>query len=62
MLNKVLFIIDFIIEHFKLFLIKYAINKRLCSIITTSQHAFDKYYLKMDSVTAYSTALLLTPY
>ena len=35
-LNKVLFIIDFIIEHFKLSLVKYATNKRLYNAITTS--------------------------
>ena len=53
---------DFMVEHFKLSLVKYATNKRLCSAITTSWHAFDKYYLKTDSVTAYGAALLLTPH
>jgi hypothetical protein len=58
----VLFIIDFIIEHFKSFLVKYATNKRLYNAITTSWHAFNKYYLKADSVTVYGAALLLTFY
>jgi len=35
-LNKVLFIMDFIVEHFKLSLVKYATNKRPCNAITTS--------------------------
>jgi hypothetical protein len=35
-LNKVLFIIDFIVEHFKLSLVKYATSKRLCNAIATS--------------------------
>ena len=61
-LNKVLFIIDFIVEYFKLSLVKYATNKRLCDAITTSWHAFNKYYLKTDSITAYGAALLLAPY
>ena len=38
-LNKVLFIIDFIVEHFKLSLVKYATNKRLYNAIGTSQHS-----------------------
>jgi hypothetical protein len=61
-LNKVLFTIDFIVEHFKLSLVKYATNKRLCNAIATSWHAFNKYYLKTDSVTAYGAALLLAPH
>ena len=61
-LNKVLFIIDFIVEYFKLSLVKYATNQRLCNTITTSQHAFNKYYLKTDSVTVYGAALLLAPH
>ena len=61
-LNKVLFTIDFIVEHFKLSLIKYATNKKLYNTIATSWHAFNKYYLKTDSVTAYGAALLLAPY
>jgi hypothetical protein len=53
---------DFIIKYFKSFLVKYATNKRLCNAITTSWHAFDKYYLKTDSVTMYGAALLLAPH
>ncbi len=53
---------DFIVEHFKISLKKYAINPKLCDYIYTSWHAFDKYYLKMDEVTAYGTALLLALY
>jgi len=61
-LDKVLFTMDFMVEHFKLSLVKYATNKRLCNAIATSWHAFDKYYLKTDSVTAYGAALLLAPH
>ena len=35
-LNKVLFIMDFIVKYFKLFLVKYATNKRLCNAIIIS--------------------------
>ena len=58
-LNKVLFIIDFMVKYFKLSLIKYATNQRLCNAITTSWYTFNKYYLKTDSVTMYGAALLL---
>ena len=34
--NKMLFIIDFIVEYFKLSLVKYATNKRLYNAIATS--------------------------
>jgi len=61
-LDKVLFTTDFMVEHFKLSLVKYATNQRLCDAITTSWHAFDKYYLKTDSVTVYGAALLLAPH
>ncbi len=61
-LNKVLFMIDFIVQYFKRSLKKYAINLRLCDCICTSWHAFNKYYLKTDGVTVYGAALLLTPY
>ena len=62
MLNKVLYIIDFIVEHFKTSFKKYAINLKLCDCIYTSWHTFYKYYLKIDKVTAYSAALLLAPH
>ena len=61
-LNKVLYIIDFIVEHFKISLKKYAINPKLYNYIRTSWHAFNKYYLKTDEVTAYGAALLLAPH
>jgi hypothetical protein len=61
-LNKVLFTIDFIVEHYKRALKKYATNSKLCDCIRTSWHAFDKYYLKTDEVTVYGAALLLAPY
>ena len=61
-LNKVLYTIDFIVEHFKISLEKYATNPKLCDCIRISWHAFDKYYLKTDEVTAYSAALLLAPH
>ena len=50
------------VEHFRLALQKYATNPKLCDCIRTSWHAFDKYYLKTDEVTAYGAALLLAPY
>ena len=53
---------DFIVEHFKIFFKKYATNPKLCDCIYTSWHAFNKYYLKMDEVTAYNAALLLVPH
>ena len=53
---------DFMVEHFRLALQKYATNPKLCDCIRTSWHAFDKYYLKTDEVTAYGAALLLAPY
>ena len=53
---------DFIVEYFKIFFKKYAINPKLCDYIHTSWHAFDKYYFKTDEVTAYSIALLLAPH
>jgi len=53
---------DFIVEHFKTSLKKYAINPKLCNYIHTSWHAFNKYYLKTDKVTTYGVALLLVPY
>ena len=62
MLNKVLYIIDFIVEYFKTSLKKYAMNLKLYDYIRTSWHAFNKYYLKIDEVTAYGVALLLAPY
>lgn len=34
--NKVLFTMDFIVKYFKLFLVKYATNKRLYNAITTN--------------------------
>ena len=61
-LNKVLYIMDFIIKHFKISFKKYATNLKFCDYIHTSWHAFNKYYLKIDEVTAYSAALLLVPY
>jgi len=61
-LNKVLYTIDFIVEHFKTSLKKYATNLKLCDCIRTSWHAFNKYYLKTDEVTAYGAALLLAPH
>ena len=45
-LNKMLFIIDFMVKYFKSALQKYIINQKLCNYICTSWHAFDKYYLK----------------
>ena len=62
MLDKVLYTIDFIVEYFKMFLKKYTTNPKLCDCIRTSWHAFNKYYLKTDEVTAYSAALLLAPH
>jgi len=62
MLNKVLFIIDFMVEHYKRALKKYATNLKLCNCIRTSWHAFNKYYLKTNGVTTYSATLLLAPY
>ena len=53
---------DFIVEHFKTSLKKYATNPKLCDYIRTSWHAFNKYYLKTDEVTAYGAALLLAPH
>ena len=53
---------DFMVEYFKIFFKKYAMNLKLCDYIHTSWHAFNKYYLKMDKVTTYSTALLLAPH
>jgi len=53
---------DFIVEHFKSALYKYVTNLKLCNCIQTSWHAFDKYYLKTDKVTAYGAALLLAPH
>jgi len=53
---------DFIVEYFKMFFKKYATNLKLCDYIYTSWHAFNKYYLKTDEVTAYGVALLLAPY
>jgi len=61
-LNKVLFTMDFMVEHYKRALEKYATNSKLCDCICTSWHAFDKYYLKTDEVTAYGAALLLAPH
>lgn len=61
-LDKVLYTMDFMIEHFKMSLVKYAANSKLCDCIRTSWHAFDKYYLKTDQVTAYGAALLLAPH
>ena len=61
-LNKVLYTMDFMVEHFKSFLHKYATNLKLCNCIQTSWHAFNKYYLKTDKVTAYSAVLLLAPH
>ena len=62
MLNKVLYIMDFIVKYFKISFKKYAINLKLCDYIRTSWHAFNKYYFKTDKVTAYGVALLLAPY
>jgi len=62
MLDKVLYTMDFMVEHFKTSLEKYATNPKLCDCIRTSWHAFDKYYLKTDEVTAYGAALLLAPH
>ena len=53
---------DFMVEHFRSALQKYATNPKLCDCIRTSWHAFDKYYLKTDEVTAYGAALLLAPH
>jgi len=53
---------DFIVKHFKTSFKKYATNLKLCNCIHTSWHAFNKYYLKTDKVTAYSAALLLAPH
>ena len=53
---------DFMVEHYKRVLKKYAINLKLYNCIRTSWHAFNKYYLKTDEVTAYSAILLLAPY
>ena len=53
---------DFIVEYFKTSFKKYATNPKLCDCIRTNWHAFDKYYLKIDEVTAYGAALLLAPY
>ena len=53
---------DFIVKYFKLSLTKYISNWRFYNTITTNQHAFNKYYLKIDSITIYGAALLLTPY
>ena len=61
-LNKVLYIMDFMVEYFKMSFKKYATNPKLYNCIHTSWHAFNKYYFKTDEVTAYSTALLLAPY
>jgi hypothetical protein len=61
-LNKVLFTIDFIVEHYKRALKKYTTNLKLCNYIRTSWHAFNKYYLKTNEVTAYGAALLLAPH
>src|SRR6266576_2976196 len=61
-LDKVLYTMDFMVEHFKMSLKKYAMNLKLCDCICTSWYAFDKYYLKTDKVTAYGAALLLAPY
>ena len=62
MLNKVLFTIDFIVEHYKRAFKKYTTNLKLCDCIHTNQHAFNKYYLKTNKVTTYSAALLLAPH
>ena len=61
-LDKVLYTMDFIVEHFKTSLKKYATNPKLCDYIYTSWHTFNKYYLKTDKVTTYGAALLLAPY
>ena len=53
---------DFIVKHYKRALKKYATNLKLYDYIRTSWHAFNKYYLKTNKVTAYGAALLLTPY
>ena len=60
--NKVLFTIDFMVEYYKRAFKKYTTNLKLCDCIRTSWHTFNKYYLKTNGVTAYSTALLLAPY
>ena len=62
MLNKVLFIIDFIIKYYKKAFKKYATNLKLYNCIRTNQYAFNKYYFKTDGVTAYNIALLLAFY
>ena len=61
-LNKVLYTMDFMVEHFKTSLEKYTTNPKLCNCIRNSWHVFDKYYLKTDKVTTYSAALLLAPH
>ena len=61
-LNKALYTMDFMVKHFKMFFKKYTTNLKLYDCIRTSQHAFNKYYLKTDEVTAYGAALLLAPY
>jgi len=53
---------DFIVEHFKISLEKYATNPKLYNCIYTSWHTFNKYYLKTDKVTTYGAALLLAPH
>ena len=53
---------DFIVKHFKTSFEKYVTNLKLYGCICISWHAFNKYYLKMDKVTAYSAALLLAPH
>jgi len=62
MLDKVLYTMDFMVEHFKTSLEKYATNPKLCDYICINWHAFNKYYLKTDKVTTYSAALLLAPH
>src|SRR6266568_451604 len=58
-LDKVLYTMDFMVEHFKTSLEKYATNLKLYNCIYTSWHTFNKYYLKTDKVTTYGAALLL---
>ncbi len=53
---------DFIVEYFKIFFKKYAMNPKLCDCICINWHAFNKYYLKMDKVTTYGAVLLLAPH
>ena len=61
-LDKVLFIMDFMVEYYKRALKKYATNSKLCNCICTSWHAFNKYYFKTNKVTIYGAVLLLAPY